>query len=161
MAATTAETIGAVIGGAIALAFIVLQLLILKYLFDLEKIGCACAMDWRRSYAMFYLVVSVVLSLVFMFVNRRDFMGLRLIMGAMGILYVISVLQYVYRLKKEKCECSQSAYREIMYIVAILQAFVIALSVIVAIAGMIMLMALLRSTKGSGKPALSVRKVRK
>lgn len=161
MAATTAETIGAVIGGAIALAFIVLQLLILKYLFDLEKIGCACAMDWRRSYAMFYLVVSVVLSLVFMFVNRRDFMGLRLIMGAMGILYVISVLQYVYRLKKEKCECSQSAYREIMYIVAIIQAFFMVLGVIAAIAGMFMLMALLRSAKGSGKPALSVRKVRK
>jgi len=51
----------------------------------------------------------------------------------LGVLNIVFVLQYVHRLKQEKCECSESIAREVIYITAMLQALVVALGMLLSI----------------------------
>lgn len=109
---------------ALAILFVVIQILIVKYLFDLEKIGCDCAMDWRRSYIIFFLIISIVNAFASLFIGVHNVPVIQTIFFVIAVLNVIFTLQYVARLKKEKCECSESVYREVMFIVSIVNAVV-------------------------------------
>lgn len=104
--------------------FVVIQLLILNYLFRLEKTGCECAMDWRRSYTMFFLVLTLLYTVSALFIDRSTIPILQTVMVVLGLVNVVVVLQYVHKLKEEKCACSESIYREIMMYGAIFNAIV-------------------------------------
>lgn len=106
----------------LVIVVLTLELLILRYLMRLEQIGCECAMDWRRDYIMFFIALTIVNAFVVLFMGPQQLPGLQFALFIMGIMNVVFVLQYVHRLKKEKCECSISVYREIMYVIAILRA---------------------------------------
>lgn len=111
-----------VFGFLLVVVVIAIELLILRYLMRLETIGCECAMDWRRDYIIFFIALTIVNAFVVLFMGPQQVPGLQFALFVMGFLNVVFVLQYVHRLKKEKCECSISVYREIMYIIAILRA---------------------------------------
>jgi hypothetical protein len=59
------------------------------------------------------------------------FIAIPLMIGS--IINIIFTIQYVNDLKNKKCECSESIYREIMYIVAILRASVLILTILLLI----------------------------
>lgn len=114
----------------LALVLVVLNVYILSYLFRLETIGCRCAMDFRRTYAIVYLILSVVYALamgVFTYFDARrvrasprvyEFAGvLATLMFAAGIVYLVFGLQYIERLRAEKCLCSVSVARDVWEIV--------------------------------------------
>lgn len=108
--------------------FIILSILldayILSYLFHLEKEGCVCAVNWRRTYIMIFIAFSFVLAILSLF--HVDILTSSLVLGfysVLSIFNVIVVLQYVDMLKKEKCSCSASLAREIMQAIAVLYAF--------------------------------------
>lgn len=107
-----------------AVMFVILQLLILNYLMQLEKIGCACAMDWRRSFIMFYLVLGVINIFISAVVDESHIPYLQTIMVVVGVLNIIFTVQYVQKLKQQKCECSQSVYRDVMVYVSIFNAII-------------------------------------
>jgi hypothetical protein len=107
-----------------AVMFVLLQLLVLNYLFQLETIGCACAMDWRRSFIMFYLVLGVLNIFISAVVDESHIPYLQTIMVVVGVLNIIFTVQYVQKLKREKCECSQSVYRDVMVYVSIFNAII-------------------------------------
>lgn len=107
-----------------AIFFVVIQLLIINYLYQLEKIGCKCAMDWRRSFILFFLVLAIVNLLVTSFLTHEQIPWVQTLITVLGIINVVVTLQYVQKLKTQKCECSQSFYREIMIYVAIFDAIV-------------------------------------
>ena len=103
------------------LLIITVQIMFFKYLVDLEKTGCKCAMDWRRTYMIAFFAWSFV-NVILLYSNasiRLKMMSLT-ITSAMGVLNVVFMLQYIHRLKATKCSCSRSIYREIMYIYSIL-----------------------------------------
>jgi hypothetical protein len=104
------------------LVVIGIQTLIIHYLMRLEAIGCKCAMDWRRNYIMFYWIISVIYMLSAFFIDRNTIPIIQTIVSVLGLLNVIFTLQYVHRLKKEKCECSESIYREVLNVAAIFSA---------------------------------------
>lgn len=104
--------------------FVILQLLILNYLFKLEKTGCECAMDWRRNFVLFFMVLSLLYSVSALFIDRSAIPILQTVMVVLGLVNVVVVLQYVHKLKEEKCACSESVYREVMMYVAIFNAIV-------------------------------------
>lgn len=140
---------------------IVLQLLILRYLLTLEKIGCKCAMDWRRDYIMFYLGLLIVFSLVNLFLTPDVIPLLQSSMFVLGVLNVVFVLQYVHRLKKEKCECSASVYREVMYILAVINAFLYALILLLLVIALFSFGTYLRARGGvRAIKDMNVRKVK-
>jgi len=118
----------------LSLVLVALNIYILVYLFRLESIGCECAMDFRRTYAIAYLIVSIVYSLVVAVLmhvfNRPETIVpagskvpgvtlgvISLVMLIAGVLYVIFGVQYITRLRDEKCECSQDLARDVWQVV--------------------------------------------
>lgn len=107
-----------------SILFVAIQVLLINYLLRLEQIGCQCAMDWRRYYIIFYMVV-VLLHVVFTtFAERSSLPLLQTLVAILGIINVIVTLQYIARLQREKCECSESVYRDVILLVAIFNAIV-------------------------------------
>lgn len=95
---------------------------ILYYLFKLEKIGCACALDWRRSFIMGFLVLAIIVMFVPLGKNPTKLTIIFVtLFTLLAIGNAIITIQYVNYLKKEKCECSKSEARNVMQIVAIIQ----------------------------------------
>jgi hypothetical protein len=99
---------------------VALQAGILNYLVRLERIGCACAMDWRRTYMIVFLIMSILISIFTVASGTKAPMALAMALPVFGLLYIVFVLQYINRLKKEKCECSASVFRNIMEVLAYL-----------------------------------------
>ncbi len=102
----------------------------LTYLIKLEKTGCQCALNWRRNYLIAFLAASLAWNLLKLVapVLRRNPL-LNSVIVVLQILFVIFSIQYIKQLKDDKCECSKSLQREVMFYWAWLQVLVIALSV--------------------------------
>ena len=90
-------------------------------------------MDWRRYYIIAFMILNILFALFGM--KRSDVMG-NVIYGVWLVLVVLNivfVLQYVHRLKKEKCECSAGLARDVMYVIAIINTALIFLSLIASL----------------------------
>ena len=122
-----------IIGILIAVILVVIQTLIVHYLMRLEKIGCECAMDWRRSYIIFFFIVSILYAVSAFFISRESFPILQTLMTVFGLMNIVFTMQYVHKLKKEKCECSASIYREVMFVVAIFNAVLYSMLLVIII----------------------------
>ena len=112
-----------------------IQILIINYLFQLEKKGCECAMDYKRNYILSYLVINSVFIIlhfftdVFKYTSNNNLSSfLMSIYSVGGIVNISFIIQYVNILKAKKCKCSESIYREIMYLSAIIDALVLGFS---------------------------------
>lgn len=117
---------------------VVLSSLIIYYVTSLEKIGCECAMGYKRTYILGYSVVAIIYGL-FMSIVGADkvtrillknplllaFFGL---LGVAGIVNMVLTFMFVEEMKKKNCDCSESVYRDMMYVLAILQAISIGLA---------------------------------
>ena len=102
---------------------IVLSSLIIYYLKNLETIGCACAMDYKRTYILFYHVLSIFIGISGVFINLDILTKnnvVQLIFMAISSTNYVFTIQYVQQMKKENCNCSESVYRTMMYILSII-----------------------------------------
>ncbi len=131
---------------AVSLLSLVLQMYLMGYLIRLESIGCKCAMDWRRSYMMFFLSANVILNvanlgLLLSSGGRATLftsfgpVGVALagLLWLAGILFMVTALQYTSRLRREKCECSDALARTVLRVVAIIQAITLTLTVLLVL----------------------------
>jgi hypothetical protein len=116
-----------------AILFVIIQLLLINYLLRLEKIGCECAMDWRRNFMMFYMGVTIVHVMALTLVPRNLIPLVQTSVSVLGVMNVILTLQYVGRLKREKCQCSESVYKEIITLVAIFNAVMYMLLLVIVL----------------------------
>lgn len=129
----------------LGIALIVLNIFVLIYLDHLEKIGCECAKDWRKTYIFVYLIISLIygFSLGLLYgltktalpskaVNIMEYiiMAATGIMTIAGILYIIFALQYIYRLRDMKCSCAKNLIRDIWEIVLYIQIALFALGIV-------------------------------
>ena len=149
-----------IIGVLISLILVVIQALIVHYLMRLEKIGCECAMDWRRNYIMFFFVITILYVASAFFISRETLPILQVIITVFGLLNVVFTLQYVHKLKKEKCECSVSIYREVMMVVAIFNAVMYSLLLTLIIFFLFTMISYAKAASNgvaSGKKAMSVK----
>jgi hypothetical protein len=98
-------------------AFIVaLYIVFLIYLFKLEKIGCDCALNWRRNYMIVFMIFALSTNLVSIIVpSLRLNVVFAVISATLSLMFLIVTIQYVQKLKSDKCECSKDATREIMF----------------------------------------------
>ena len=102
---------------------------IIYYLKRLETIGCKCALNFKHDYILYFTCI-----MLFMVVLNYGLIGVpsyRLFRLYIYIPYITAVIfnivytiQYVNEMKRLNCDCSKSFYRELMYILAILQACV-------------------------------------
>ena len=104
---------------------------IIYYLNHLEKIGCKCSLTFQRKYIYYYTILLFGINLISLFFQEKikelsvvilPFSIFLLIAGIINIVYTI---EYVNDMKKQNCKCSESLIRDLMFILAILQSFVI------------------------------------
>lgn len=116
---------------------VVLSSLIIYYVTSLEKIGCECSMGYKRTYILGYSAVAIVYGL-FMSIVGADkvtpilfkntlLLALFALVGVAGIVNMVFTLMFVEEMKKKNCDCSESVYRDMMYVLAILQAISVGL----------------------------------
>ena len=129
-AKSVAGTAGMAVGAVGAFIGLAIQLGVLNYLVRLERIGCKCAMDWRRTYMMVFLGLSVLFAIVTMVSGAKPPLPIAIVWPTLGFVYVVCVLQYVHRLKKEKCACSESVFRDVMEVLAYLYVLLLAISIV-------------------------------
>ena len=114
---------------------IIANSLIVKYLFDLEKDNCECAiMDYRRKYIIGYSLYAIIAAGLGILglgkYIKRTFIGSNTVVLSLfsatvlvaSILNVVFVFQYVDSLKKMSCQCSESQYKTLMQVIAGFQA---------------------------------------
>lgn len=111
---------------------ITLSSLIIYYLNNLKTIGCECALNFKRDYIMYYSIVNIVFNVVSFAVgipnilnyyNRYPILySVPAVLFAAAIVNMVFIFQYVEEMKKINCECSDSVYRDMMFVLAILQA---------------------------------------
>jgi len=101
---------------------------IITFLLKLERTGCKCAMDWRRTYILWYCAYTVALAVMMIFNPSNPSISLALapITMVLGLLFIVFTFQYVHKLKSIKCACSEDLARTIMYLIAIIDAAVFA-----------------------------------
>lgn len=137
----------AIVGLIISLAFIALQIYILYYTFKLERIGCECARDFRRTYAQAYIIASLAvyatLGVLEALTNAENLHAMAIakavlngVMFLSGIVYVVFVWQYISRLRRIKCACSTSLARDVWEVVNYIQAAIIIITVIILVIAM-------------------------
>lgn len=133
-----------------SIVILIINILALVYIRNLEKIGCECSEDWRKTYAFVYLILSIIYTgvAILAFVTSRTSISIPLLetfnniimlgstlMAIAGILYIVFSLQYINKLKEIKCKCSQHIIRDIwevllyIYVVFIIFGFILGLVV--------------------------------
>lgn len=96
------------------------------YLLRLERTGCECAIDYKRTYIMYFLAVRIVMLLA-MNLAGWSVPAVSIIMAPADIVFVVFALQYVHSLKVQKCTCSRDVARDVLQIVAVVDIVIAAL----------------------------------
>jgi len=98
-------------------AFIIaLYIVFLVYLFKLEKIGCDCALNWKRNYMITFMIIALSTNFVSIIVpSLRLNVVFAIIFAVLSLMFLIITIQYVQKLKNDKCDCSKDLTREIMF----------------------------------------------
>jgi hypothetical protein len=103
------------------------------YLIRLEKIGCKCAMDFKRNYIIYYHIYELI-SITILILSRgkaleyllesRHYVAIFSVMGVAEVINILFTLLYIGELKRKDCKCSESFIREFMYYINILYVFI-------------------------------------
>ena len=123
---------------------IALSSILVYYLYSLEKLGCQCSLTGKRAYILGFNSFLIAFNLFVLVMGGTE--GIIALYQKFPILYLVPVLliagsvtnviftlQVIDDMKREKCACSDSVYRDIMYILAILQALTWSILVLVMV----------------------------
>ncbi len=112
--------------------------LIIYYLKNLETIGCKCALNFKHHYILIFTSIALTIGVLNILFNSIHMF--RMFMLIISIPYFIAAIvnmvftiQYVDEMQKINCDCSESIYRTMMFILAIINASVWALSILIFI----------------------------
>jgi hypothetical protein len=119
---------------ALALFYVLFAAWLLVYLYRLESIGCACAKDQRRWMIIWWLILSSILNVLLTTVQGIPrYLSLVVMIPLQGIFAVV-IIQYVRKLKKDKCDCSAGLERDILFLVGVVDLLVSCLRCVIALA---------------------------
>lgn len=111
--------------------FLVLFAFVYMWIVRLEKTGCECSKDWRRTFIKVYAIIILVMVVIEIFFKLPEVIGV--IYAILSLVFIIVVFQYIHELKRIKCECSESKTRDILEIVNYIQIAVVSLFALVII----------------------------
>ena len=104
---------------------------ILYYLYYLEKINCKCSLTFQRNYIYYYTISIFIINAITIFFQKKlkelslAILPISIMFLIAGLVNIIYTFEYVNDMKKQNCKCSESIVRDLMFIFAILQSFVI------------------------------------
>jgi hypothetical protein len=106
---------------------LIVSSLIIYYLNRLEKIGCKCALNFKRDYIFYFTCINLFFALMNVLIGTTIiYQTIMLVvffpLVVAGIVNIVYTIQYVNEMKQLNCDCSESIYRELMFILAIVNA---------------------------------------
>ena len=112
---------------------IALSSIIVYYMYSLEKLGCACSLTAKRNYifgfnsfliaySVFTLGMGGVNGVVSLYNKYPLLYGVFFLLVICSVVNVAFTIEFVNDMKREKCNCSDSVFKDIMYILSIIQA---------------------------------------
>ena len=89
------------------IARIVLNAFFLYYTYHLQKSGCSCAMNWRRTFMEVSLFIFVLLGLLRLFGMRRN-VWVDMFDAILFVTYVVITRQFLLMMKRSQCYCARN-----------------------------------------------------
>ena len=111
------------------IVYVVFIMMVLMWLLKLEKIDCTCALGWKRNYLIFYIVFSVLI-IILNLMNVTVPAILSSVLSIFGILFIIIAYDYVKKLEKDKCNCSNAFARDLLYAISVIYGLLILVGLI-------------------------------
>ena len=107
--------------------------MIIYYLYSLEKLGCQCSLTGKRAYILgfnSFLIVYALFTIAMGGVNDvlslyNRYPWLYLIFFLIVVATIVNIaftIEFVNDMKRENCACSDSVFKDIMYVLSIIQA---------------------------------------
>jgi hypothetical protein len=117
---------------------VIISSCIIYYLKHLEEIGCKCALNYKRDYILYFTVINLFFATMNVFaghtaIYRMVMLVVSLPLVIAGIVNIVYTIQFVNDVKENNCNCSESLFREIMFILAIVNASVWILFILIVI----------------------------
>jgi hypothetical protein len=112
---------------------IALSSVIVYYLYSLQTLGCECSLTGKRTYILgfnsfliafnlFALLMGGVQGMAALYQKFPVLYIVLLVLIAGTVANVVFTLEFIDEMKRKGCACSDSVYRDIMYILALIQA---------------------------------------
>ena len=102
--------------------------LLLAYISKLERIGCDCGLTAHRLAVKSSIIVNFVVIFGYIITDTiPPFTKILIVMS--DILFSIYIFVYLYRLKGEKCKCSDGIVRDVYYYYYLINMIIVALLV--------------------------------
>jgi hypothetical protein len=100
------------------------------YLHSLERLGCQCSLTGKRAYILGFNLFTIALGLFSIFIGgnkalSRIFLTYPLLYIALLVATLVNVaftIQFVNEMKRENCACSDSIFKDVLYVLALMQA---------------------------------------
>jgi len=132
----------------IVVLIIVVLVLVLHYAMytwteELEKTGCECSDLWHRNiihWIALILVIIIPINILIQInkVKSKLLIPYSFILVALQVFYTAMIFDYITKLKKLECECSESWKREYGYIGSIVYIGYFGLILLLLILGLVM-----------------------
>lgn len=95
---------------------VALYIAFLVYLFKLEKVGCNCSLNWKRNYMITFMIFALSTNLISIIIPSLGHNVVFVFISAvLSLMFLIVTIQYIKKLKNDKCDCSKNLTREIMF----------------------------------------------
>lgn len=133
--------------------FFVLEMFVLvsalEWIWNLEKTDCKCSEYDKRDFIKFNLMFHIIMSPIITFYHLYNLIyrenvqeniyvtSIKIVISILSFINIIFSLQYIQKLKDEKCVCSEDQKREIYYIYNWIKVSLILMSVLISIIGLI------------------------
>lgn len=117
----------------LAVAQITLYVYCVIWLYNLKAKGCTCIEDWRKEFIMWYPLVAWTIGILLGFMSQTSARIAVSAAASVGWLaFVIFVLQYVAKLRRQQCECAlQGPGDELLQVLGLIPIISWTLSIIV------------------------------
>ena len=97
---------------------ILLNLLILNYVYNLEKNNCECSKDWRRDFIKYFTIASVIIVLLHFLIKklpRAIVVPFSVLYSILGLVNIYALFTYSRNMINDSCQCSNSWERNFIY----------------------------------------------
>lgn len=127
----------------IAILVIVLHYSMYTWTEELEKTGCECSDLWHRNIIHWIALVLIIIIPINILIQINNIKSQLLIpytfvLVVLQISYIVMIFDYITKLKKLECECSESWKREYGYIGSIVYFCYFGLILLLLILGLAM-----------------------
>ncbi len=90
---------------------IIIQLIIISYVFKLDSNNCICSKMWQREYIKYYAIYAIfqALSSIILLHYRQKVEILNILFVLFTVIYIFAVISFLH--KTRQCKCSHKLER--------------------------------------------------